>query len=120
MELAIEVGAEDVTEDSSEPSESDEGEEGTHTDAELVEEMKQADDKCFQFLCEPGDLKAVSDAIKTQPFTISSASLEYIPKTFIELDGREYKRALRTVSLLSEQDDVVEVYDNFVLKKEGE
>jgi transcriptional/translational regulatory protein YebC/TACO1 len=124
LDLAIEVGAEDVITDSSELDSEEDVQEGAPTSAsssretEAMVETKPVEDKCFQFRCEPGDLKCVSDAIKARSFTISSTSLEYVPKMYIELDRRKYERALETVTLLSEQDDVMEVYDNFVLKKE--
>ena len=106
MDLAIEVEAEDVTKDDNSDS----------TTSEDISESVSQNDTCFQFKCEPKDLKAVSDAIKARSFSISSASLEYIPKTVVLLSQRDYNRALKVTNLLSDLDEVVEVFDNFALE----
>lgn len=113
MDLAIEVGAEDVTADLTEP----EGDESPATSGSELVEGGVADHSCFQFRCDLANLTGVSDAIKSRSFTISSASFEYIPKTYVELNLKRYNKALRVTGLLSEQEDVMEVYDNFVFKK---
>ncbi len=115
MDLAIEVGAEDVTADS------DDSEAGSEaqTTAESSPDQTVNSETCFQFKCEPRDLKSVSDVIREQSFSISSASLEYIPKTLVALEKERYDRAVRLSQLLLEQDDVIEVYDNFTLKRES-
>ena len=119
LDLAIEVGAEEVIADTAEAEHEPEGEQEAPTAATSDSEQADVmDEKCFQFLCDPSDLKSVSDSIKARSFTVSSASVEYIPKTYVELNQRKYEKALRIVGQLSEQDDVVEVYDNFVLKEE--
>lgn len=114
MDLAIEVGAEDVVADS---SESDLGDDvSTPSESNQESEESEGSGACFQFKCEPKDLKSVSDAIREQSFSISSASLEYVPKTLVELEKEKYDKAVRLLELLSVQDDVIEVYDNFTLK----
>lgn len=105
MELAIDVEAEDVSSDNTSP------EDGGRNEAESV-----GDDACYQFKCDPRGLKRVSDAIKSRSFSIMSASLEYIPKTYVALPLRKYERALQMVKLLAEQDEVMDVYDNFILE----
>lgn len=117
MDLAIEVGAEDVTADLKELEDVEETEAPATSEPELTGE-EVTEDSCFQFSCNSANLKSVADAIKSQSFTVSSASFEYIPKTCIVLDRKKYKKAMRITGLLSEQDDVMEVYDNFVLKQE--
>ena len=102
-ELGIEVGAEEVImDDSSSVSNQDNEEEFN-------------DEKCYQFICEPRDLSAVANAIKEQSFTVASASLDYTPKTLVKLGQKEYGAAEKLVGLLEAHDDVIEVYDNFVL-----
>ena len=102
MELAIEVGAEDVII----PNKSDESQDGT-------------DDDCYQLKCEPTDLKSVSEAVMEKGLSVSSATLEYIPKNYVSLDEVVYHKAVRLVDLLLEIPDVMEVYDNFVMKSTG-
>ena len=136
LDLAIEVGAEDVIADQntwgelseaalgrsemdrSDPQSKQELQVSEANDSEPESGQDTSNEDCFQFKCEPRDLKAVSDAIKAHSFTVASATLEYLPKTVIELNQKKYERALRVVGLLSEEDGVMEVYDNFVLKKE--
>lgn len=115
MDLAIEVGAEDVIADNKTMDDSDSGDTRT-TDSEPSSD----DAECFQFKCGPRDLKSVSDAIKNRSFTITSASLEYIPKEYVSLNKKSYERALNLVRLLSEQDEVMEVYDNFILERKND
>lgn len=133
LDLAIEVGAEDVIADQNTWGESSDAApevDGSDLESKQEEpklqvsddsndlESSASNDDCFQFKCEPRDLKAVSDIIKAQSFTVASATLEYLPKTVVELNQKKYERALRVIGLLSEEDGVMEVYDNFVLKKE--
>ena len=92
LELAIEVGAEDV-------AEPDTGNEG---------------DDCVQLKCRPNDLKAVVDAIEGKGITISSATLEYLPTSVVTLDGVQYARAVKLYDLMSDHNDVTDVYVNFV------
>ena len=99
MELAIEVGAEDVIIS----SKSDESGDGI-------------DDDCYQLKCEPSDLKSVSEAVTERGLSVSSATLEYIPRSYVSLEEVLYNKAVRLVDLLMEIPDVMEVYDNFVLK----
>ena len=102
LELAIEVGAEDVIMSSS----SDEG-------------GSDSEDDCFQFKCEPSEMKSVSDAVTKMGLTLSSSTLEYIPKSCVPLEEKLYNKAIRLVDLLTENPDVMEVYDNFTLQTSG-
>ena len=117
LDLAIEVGAEDVTMDSDDPEPEDQAASQSSQDGEGSTEG-QSSNACFQFKCEPKEIKSVSDAIKERSFTISSASFEYIPKSQVALERVKYNRAVRLLELLSDQDGVIEIYDNFVLEKE--
>lgn len=96
LELAIEVGAEDVIM-------SDNG-------------RSDSEEECYQFKCEPSEMRSVSDAVVKMGLTVSSSTLEYIPKSYVCLDERLYNKAVRLVDLLTENPDVMEVYDNFTLQ----
>lgn len=100
LELAIDVGAEDVVSC------------GEEEGSDIV------DEECYQLKCEPNCLKAVSDAVKEKGFSVSSATLEYIPKSCIPLDRGAYDKATKLVDLLCSHADVIEVYDNFSLQNE--
>ncbi len=149
LELAIEVGAEDVIADNPEvesstmppdhdvksttkshdhdinsfakshdhsvqqsTTKSPDNIESTTYDASV---SSSGEEECCQFSCEPRDLKRVSDAIRNKSFTISSASLEYIPKTHVLLKQEDFDKAVSLVNLLSEREEVMEVYDDFAL-----
>lgn len=99
LELAIEVGAEDVIL-SSMP---DDG-------------RSDSEDECYQFKCEPSEMRSVLDAVAKMGLTVSSSTLEYIPKSYVCLDERLYNKAVRLIELLTENPDVMEVYDNFTLQ----
>ena len=96
LELAIEIGAEDV-----------------------LESLGEAEEEICQFKCEPSDLKMVSDALRKRGLAISSATLEYIPKSYVSLDSNAYEKATRLVDHLSEDSDVMDIHSNFLLKDDS-
>lgn len=116
LELAIEVGAEDVTTDS---ADSYPGDEASQLDG--VEQTKEfKDDECYQFKCEPRDLTLVSKAINDKSFTVVSTSLEYIPKRLVKLSPDMFNYAEKFMKLLGDRDDVMEVHDNYTLDEQVE
>lgn len=94
LDLAIEVGAEDC---------SAEGED---------------DGNSVQLQCEPHDLNAVCNAVKAKGLTVSSASVEYLPKSYVALTEQQVDKAEKLVELLSEHNDVVGVHCNYELDSE--
>ena len=94
MELAIEVGAEDVD---------------VQTDPETADEV-------VQLKCEPNHLNAVCTAVRERGYEIESAAVDYLPKSCISLTQGQFDKAEKLVELLSEQSDVVSVYSNHDLE----
>ena len=92
LELAIEIGAEDVH---------------TETDPENV--------VVVHLICEPNELNSVCAAVRERGLGVSSTSLEYLPKSFKSLTQEQFEKAEKLVELLSEQSDVVAVYSNHEL-----
>ena len=100
LELAIEVGAEDVSVKS----------EDTHAQGE-----EEDGGSLVQLKCEPNELNAVCSAVREKGLAVSSASLDYLPKSVVSLTGEQFEKAEKLVELLSEQNDVVSVYSNHTL-----
>lgn len=94
LDLAIEVGAEDCSTESE-----DEG-------------------STVQLQCEPNDLNAVCNAVKAKGLSVSSASVEYLPKSCVALTEQQIDKAEKLVDLLSDHSDVVGVYTNYELDSE--
>ena len=111
LEVAIEVGAEDVQSDrDSEDIDSTSNLDSTTDNDQMGEE------RCIRFLCNPSELSTVSKAVKSLGYAVAGASLEYIPKSLIHLSQESYDSAVRLVCALSDHSDITEVYDNFVLQ----
>ncbi len=111
LEVAIEVGAEDVQCDrDSEGSDSASNLDGATDNEGIGEEY------FVRFLCNPSELSTVSKALKSLGYVVAGASLEYVPKSFVHLSQGSYDSAVRLVCALSEHSDVTEVYDNFALQ----
>ncbi len=58
------------------------------------------------------DLKKVSDAARELELTVSSAGLEYVPDTMIELTDEQGSKLMRFIDALEDDDDVDSVYTN--------
>ena len=61
----------------------------------------------------PEDLPAVRQAIENAkiPFTLAEATM--LPKSTVELQGKEAQQMLRLLDALEDHDDVQHVYANF-------
>ena len=94
LELAIEVGAEDV----------------------ISKDGEMAMEECLQLICEPNELKSVSDAVRRKGLTVTMETWEYIPTSYVPLVKESFEKALKVVDILNEHNDVMEVYSNFTLE----
>jgi YebC/PmpR family DNA-binding regulatory protein len=83
--VAIDAGAEDVREDGGQ----------------------------LHVLSDPGDLRAVREALEASGVEIESAGLVTEPKSTVEVKGHEAEQLLKLLDDLDEQDDVDEVFANF-------
>ena len=90
MELAIEVGAEDIN----------------------IQNDKETSHEIIQLKSEPAELTIVCTALRDRGFDVSSATVEYLPKSLVGLKQEQFKKAEKMVELLGEQSDVVAVYSN--------
>lgn len=96
LELAIEVGAEDVS-------------------IELDTENKNEESVAIQLKCDPSDLNAVCSAVRDKGLEVSAAFTDHFPKSFVSLTQEQFEKAEKLVELLSEHDDVVSVHSNHEL-----
>ena len=115
LDVAIEVGAEDVQKDRN--SEGTNLSNKSSSNPDTTTSFEQIGEQQYvRFLCNPSELSAVSKALKSLGYAVAGANLEYIPKSFIYLSQESYDSALKLVCTLSEHSDVTEVYDNFALQ----
>ncbi len=71
----------------------------------------------WMVLCSRDALESVRDAVETAAVPVSSAALEYLPKTPKEVDGPEAEVLMNLVDALEEHDDVQEVFSDFDLSE---
>ncbi|XP_004618026.1 translational activator of cytochrome c oxidase 1 [Sorex araneus] len=89
LELAIEAGAEDVTE------------------AEDEEEKN-----IFKFICDASSLHRVRKKLDSLGLCSVSCALEFIPNTKVQLTDPDMEQASYLIQALSNHEDVIQVYDN--------
>ncbi|XP_044033678.1 translational activator of cytochrome c oxidase 1 [Siniperca chuatsi] len=89
LELAIEAGAEDVQ--------------------ETEDEEEQP---LLQFICDMTDLKKVRASLEELGMQITSAGLEFVPRTLSSLDQDQLDAASTLIEALTDCADVVRVWDN--------
>ena len=90
LDLAIEVGAEDIS---------------------CGEQDEDGNEIC-RFFCDLNSLRSVSDALRERKLNVTSAVLEYVPKSYVSLDEEKYSKACALLDALSEHSDVMHVYNN--------
>ena len=91
IELALEAGADDVSVD---------------------------DEDSYEIYAEPREFAAVKEKVEAKQIVIESAELTMIPKTTVQLTGKEAKQTLTLVEMLEDHDDTQEVHANFDIPSE--
>jgi len=91
IELALEAGADDVSAD---------------------------DEDSYEVYTDPREFAAVKEQIEAKGVAIESADLTMIPKTTVQLTGKEAKQTLTLVEMLEDHDDTQEVHANFDIPSE--
>ena len=90
MELALEAGADDISED----------------------------DEAWEVHTVPGSFMDVKTALEENGLTILSAEVTMIPKNTQKIEGKEAEQMLRLMDILEDHDDVQNVYANFDIPDE--
>jgi len=91
MEIALDAGADDVSEDQEE--------------------------QVFEVTCSTGSFPAVKDALKAKDVAWLTAEITMIPKTTVKLAGKDAQQMLRLMESMEDADDVQNVYANFDIPK---
>ena len=73
----------------------------------------QEDGGTLRVLSQPGDLRAVREALEAAGIDIESADLAMEPKSTVEVKGNDAKSLLGLIEALEDDDDVNEVHANF-------
>lgn len=77
-----------------------------------AEDIKEEDD-IFSIVSLPENLSQVLDALKNAELETESYSYTFVPKTTVQVTGKDAEKVLQVVSLVEDLDDVQEVYANF-------
>jgi YebC/PmpR family DNA-binding regulatory protein len=93
IELALELGADDVDSD---PGSSE-----------------------YEIRCEPERLEAVREGLNGKGIGIVSAEVAMVPQSTVHLEGKAAERMLRLMNSLEESDDVQNVWANFDISDEA-
>ena len=72
----------------------------------------------YEVICQPADLAAVRDALKTEGIEIEDAGQEFRADVEVDLDVEGAKKMLRLIDALEDSDDVQNVYTNMTISDE--
>lgn len=90
MEVALEAGAEDIRDE----------------------------ENIFEVITAPEDFDSVKKALDTKGLQCVVAEITMLPKTTVELEGKEAEQMLRLMDGLEDSDDVQKAYSNFDISDE--
>lgn len=90
MEVALDAGAEDITDDGS----------------------------YWQVLTPPGDFEAVREALAAANLNDPEAEISLLPQSTVKLEGKEAQTMLKLMDKLEELDDIQNSYANFDISEE--
>jgi YebC/PmpR family DNA-binding regulatory protein len=90
MELALEAGAEDV---------SDEGD-------------------FFEIITDPFEFTTVGEMLEKENIESSMAELQLVPDNFVEVDAEVARKLMKLIEAIEEHEDVQNVYSNFDISEE--
>ncbi len=80
---------------------------------ELEADDISIEDETFEIYSSPESFAAVRDALEERGVPLVSQEIAMLPKSYVELDGRQAARTLRLMEALEEHDDVQSVWANF-------
>jgi transcriptional/translational regulatory protein YebC/TACO1 len=72
----------------------------------------------IRIVCEPGDLRAVREALEQAGVDVQSTEQSMLPKSVVEVGPADARKLLRLLDALDEHDDVDQVHANFDIKAE--
>jgi transcriptional/translational regulatory protein YebC/TACO1 len=71
------------------------------------------DGDSIRITCEPGQLRAVREALEAAGVEVQSTEQTLVPRSVIEVDANDARKLLRLLDALDELDDVDQVHANF-------
>lgn len=77
-----------------------------------AEDLKVEEDS-FEIITSPSDLSSVRDELESKGITIAVSEITMIPKTYVELEGKQAEQMLRLIDALEDHDDIQDVWSNF-------
>jgi YebC/PmpR family DNA-binding regulatory protein len=90
MDIILEAGAEDMTEDGSN----------------------------YEILTSPEDYESVDKALKDRGIEMAVSTLSMVPQNYVKLEGRKAEQCLKLMDALEDQDDAQHVWANFDIDEE--
>jgi YebC/PmpR family DNA-binding regulatory protein len=75
-----------------------------------AQEVEAADDGLFRFLTEPSDLDLVSKALAARGWAVTAASMIWVAKNPVSLEGDALREVEAFLAALDEDDDVQHLY----------
>ncbi len=85
-----------------------------------AEDMKNdPDEDNYEVITLPENLNAVKETIEKQNIPVSLAEITMIPKSYVPLDGSASIQMIKLIEALQDNDDVQNVYANFVMPEEA-
>jgi len=97
----------------------------THNEDELLELALESgaedlvrEGEYFEITTAPGDLEAVKEALETAEIEMISAEFAQVPKSVVQIAGKEASQLLRLMNGIEDQEDVQKVWANFDIPDE--
>lgn len=83
-----------------------------------AEDMKSDDEQNFEVITSPKDFEKVKDGLAKNNIKWAEAEIAMLPNNYIKLDLQQAKQVLALVEALEDHDDVQNVYSNFDISDE--
>ena len=97
----------------------------THNEDELLELALESgaedlvrEGEYFEITTAPGDLEAVKEALETAEIEMISAEFAQVPKSVVQIAGKEASQLLRLMNGIEDQEDVQKIWANFDIPDE--
>ena len=78
-----------------------------------AEDIKNEDEEIYEVHTQPADLMTVSDGLTEKGLKVMSSEIQMLPKTTVQLTGRDAEVAWKLYNLLDDHDDVQNVWHDF-------
>jgi YebC/PmpR family DNA-binding regulatory protein len=83
-----------------------------------AEDLKTDEDEVYEITTSPENYDKVKSGLENKKVCIATAELTLLPKTYINLSGKDAEQMLNLMDALEEHDDVKNVYANFDISEE--